>query len=74
MTSPAIHFVGFRGNEYAIAVRVWGRPDFYHHDHDPRLWGDVAPGDTVVFANGFEDRFHPRAFNDSHTHFGDGAK
>ena len=50
-TSPCIHFVGFRGDEFTSAVRVFGRPDFFHRRWDHRAVGDVAPGDTVVFAN-----------------------
>jgi hypothetical protein len=74
MTKHATHFVGFRGDEFSSAVRVFGRPDFYHFVYDSRVAGDVAPGDTVVFANGFDSKFHDRTFNDSHFHFGDGAK
>lgn len=52
----AVHFVGFRGDEYVRAVRVFGPPDFVHVSLDARVAGDVAPGDLVVFANGAEDR------------------
>ena len=63
---PALHFVGFRGDEFASALRVFGPPDFIHRNNDPRLPGDVAPGDRVVFANGSEDRPHLKfSFNDS---------
>lgn len=51
-----IHFVGFRGEEYWSAVRVWGLPDFFHHGYDLRMQRDVADYDTVVFANGCETR------------------
>jgi len=48
-----VHFVGFRGDEFWSAVKVWGRPDFVHKWHDARMWGDIdADNDTVVFANG----------------------
>ena len=60
-----VHFVGFRGDEYLSAVRVWGLPDFYHRSNDPRLWTDVSPSDTVVFANGSEARPHIYSFDDS---------
>jgi len=53
----AVHFVGFRGEEFWSAVRVWGRPDFVHHDWDWRN-GEVAQGDTIVFAKG--DEFQER--------------
>ena len=61
----ALHFVGFKGDEYTRARRVFGSPDFVHRQNDARLWGDVAPGDLVVIANGAEDRFHQQSFNDS---------
>lgn len=61
----AVHFVGFRGDEYVRAQRVFGPPDFIHRNNDPRVAGDVYPGDLVVYANGMENRFHPFAFNDS---------
>lgn len=61
----ALHFIGFRGGEYLSAVRVWGLPDFVHRNFDRRALGDFAPHDTVVFANGAENRFHEIAFNDS---------
>ena len=53
MTRPATHFVGFRSDEYTRALRVW-KPDFIHPKNDPRSRREIAPGDTVVFANGSE--------------------
>ena len=66
----AVHFIGFRGDEYNRAVKVFGLPDFIHRCHDNRLrfGGEVAPGDTLVFANGHEDKFTEFTFNDSN-HF-----
>lgn len=61
----ALHFVGFRGDEYTRACRVFGAPDFIHRYLDARVYGDVAPGDVVVFANGAESRCHAYTFNDS---------
>lgn len=48
----AVHFVGFRGEEFWSAVKVWGRPDFYHRGWDSRAQREIAPWDTVVFAKG----------------------
>lgn len=45
-----IHFIGFRGEEYWSAVKVFGPPDFIHLIHDHRLYGDVGDGDILVFA------------------------
>ena len=49
----AVHFVGFKGEEWWSAVRVWGVPDFVHRWADKRFWfgGELCPGDVVVFAN-----------------------
>ena len=44
-----VHFIGFRGEEYWSAVRVWGRPDFVHLIHDHRLYGDVGQEDILIF-------------------------
>lgn len=61
---PAVHFVGFRGDEYLSAVRVWGRPGFIHMGNDTRMRREMACEDTVVFANGCEDRPSDRNFSD----------
>ena len=45
-----VHFIGFRGEEYWSAVRVFGRPDFVHAWHDARMWGDVGDNDVLVWA------------------------
>lgn len=58
----AIHFVGFRGNEYISARRVWGVPDFIHRGWDRRAQREIYPTDTVVFANGAGDA-PPRAMS-----------
>lgn len=66
--SPAaVHFVGFRGNEYISAVRAFGRPDFFHRTHDVRMvrGGELAPHDVVVFANGSENAVRLDAVDDS---------
>ncbi len=45
-----VHFVGFRGEEYHSAVKVWGVPDFFHLVWDYRARAEIAEGDTAVFA------------------------
>jgi hypothetical protein len=52
---PAVHFVGFRGEEYHSAVAVFGPPDFVHRIWDVRATQEVVPFDRVVFA-----RYHDR--------------
>jgi len=69
MKKRAVHFVGFRGEEYHSAVRVWGKPDFFHRNWDVRVkhGGEYdKDNDVVVFAKGDENsRLHEHAFNDS---------
>lgn len=61
----ALHFVGFRGDEYARAVRVFGPPDFIHPGWDRWARMEVMPGDTAVFARGTaEDEPSPHGFPD----------
>lgn len=66
MGDMALHFVGFRGDEYLRAIKLFGRPDFIHRYHDVRMVKEIAEGDVVVFANGEESKEprHP-SFNDS---------
>lgn len=47
-----LHFVGFKDDRYSNAVEVFGLPDFIHPGWDLRAFREIAPGDTVVFANG----------------------
>lgn len=46
------HFVGFRGEEYWSAVKVFGLPDYIHRGWDLRARRELADGDVVVFADG----------------------
>lgn len=46
----SVHFIGFRGDEYHRAARVFGKPDFVHMTHDRRMYGDVGEDDILVFA------------------------
>jgi hypothetical protein len=62
--APAVHFVGFRANEYWSAVRIWGPPAFIHRRNDPRMRRELHPTDTIVFANGAEARPVDRNSND----------
>ncbi len=62
MTVRLTHFVGFRGDRYWNAVRVFGPPDMIHRDYDIYAANDIAPGDVVVFARGPADQ-RPRSFS-----------
>lgn len=51
MTVGCTHFIGFRGNEYWSAVRIWGRPHFIHRWMDPRAFREIDwHNDIVIFA------------------------
>ena len=60
-----IHFVGFSGPEYLGALRIWGKPDFFHRWLDVRAEQEFAPGDIVIVASGCKDRRARPSFNDS---------
>lgn len=61
-----VHFIGFRGNEYINARRIWGTPDFFHRGWDNRAKREIADYDIVVFAKGDETKEpSPYSFNDS---------
>jgi hypothetical protein len=62
---PLVHFVGFRGEEYWSAVRVWGLPDVYHRSWDMRALREIAKCDTVVFAKGDPAKPSPFSYDDS---------
>jgi hypothetical protein len=52
MTHACVHFVGFRGDEFCRAQKVWGYPDFIHKWHDHRMYGDIdIENDIIIFAN-----------------------
>ena len=61
----AVHFVGFKSEEYISAVRVWGLPDMIHRVYDRRVIAEMADDDIVVFARGSEDKYSQYVFDDS---------
>lgn len=68
MTYIALHFIGFKGNEFNSAVKIWGRPDFIHRNWDVRakFGGEIHPNDILVFAKGTEyDEPNPYSYDDS---------
>lgn len=62
MIRPTLHFVGFRGDEYTRATRIWGKPDYFHQRWDQRIKRELHPSDTVIFATGTEHD-EPSRFN-----------
>jgi len=62
----ALHFVGFRGDEYNRAIKVFGPPDFIHNIWDARAVAEVFSGDVVVLGpKGFTDLVYPYTYDDS---------
>lgn len=65
----AIHFVGFRGDEFNRAIKVFGKPDFIHRNFDTRVFGGGEfdkDNDIVIFANSSDAKTpSPFAFDDS---------
>ena len=67
MMKRDVHFVGFRGDEYLSAVKVFGKPDFFHTVFDDRVifGGEVGDDDIIIFANGADKKYSKFTFNDS---------
>lgn len=55
VSRQALHFVGFRGDEYHSAVRIFGTPDFIHIGWDVWAKQAVVAEDIAVFARGTID-------------------
>lgn len=49
-----VHFIGFRGEEYWSAVKVWGLPHVVHMGWDKRAKRELGEDDLVIFARGTE--------------------
>ena len=48
----ALHFIGFRGDEYNRAKLIWGEPDFIHPVHDKHAYVEIdKDNDILIFAN-----------------------
>jgi len=66
MENICIHFVGFKGDEYHRAIRVFGKPDYVHRQHDGRAVSMFLPGDVVICANGADTQIISKySFDDS---------
>ena len=62
----AIHFIGFRNDRYWNAVKVFGKPDFYHRVWDVRARQEIEGDDIAVFASGDDtSAMTPYTFDDS---------
>jgi hypothetical protein len=65
-TAPmAVHFVGFRGEEYHLAVKAFGLTDFIHKIWDRRAVTDVSSIDLVVFGKYHDCEPSIYSFDDS---------
>jgi hypothetical protein len=53
-----VHYIGFRGDEYVRANRIFGGPAMIHRVHDIRAQSEIhETDDLVIFAgNEREDR------------------
>lgn len=49
MSNRTVHYVGFRGDEYVRAVRIWGGPVMIHKVYDDRVFTEVGSDDVVIF-------------------------
>lgn len=58
----SVHYVGFRGDEFARARRIFGGPIVIHMWWDLRARREIADGDIVLFAKGEHDQ-EPRKHN-----------
>ena len=47
-----LHFVGFKGDEFHRAQKVFGKTDFIHRIWDGRAKSMILPCDKAVFAKG----------------------
>ena len=67
MIKRDVHFVGFRGDEYLSAVKVFGMADCFHSVIDDRgsFGGEVGDDDIIIFANGADKKYSKFTFNDS---------
>jgi hypothetical protein len=50
----AFHFVGFKDERVFNALRIFGKPDFWHRIYDQRAVVEIVEGDVVLFADGDE--------------------
>jgi hypothetical protein len=47
-----VHYIGFRGDEFTRAKRLFGGPVMIHRVNDLRTQGDIAEGvDVAIYAN-----------------------
>jgi hypothetical protein len=63
LTDRIVHFVGFRGDEYARARRIWRGPAFIHRWWDRRARREIALDDVVIFATDDAETVQPCQFN-----------
>jgi len=48
-TNRTVHYVGFRGDEYVRAYRIWRGPAYIHKVYDERVFTEVGDSDIVIF-------------------------
>jgi len=52
----AVHFVGFKGDEYNSALKAFGPPHFIHRGWDLRAQRGIEESDLVIFAFGVAEQ------------------
>lgn len=52
----ALHFVGFKDDRIFNAIKIFGKPDFWHRVYDARTLQEIFEGDKIVFATGDENQ------------------
>lgn len=61
-----IHFIGFKNDRYWNAVKVFGKPDFYHRYWDDRAQSMIVDDDIAIFADGDDSKIPQMySFDDS---------
>ena len=53
---PVTHFIGFRGEEYNSAIKIFGPPDYIHPRYDTSAFAEINKSDLVIFAKGDADQ------------------
>lgn len=51
-TVSLVHFVGVANDQYANAVRIWGRPDYVHGRATWSCMGEIDGNDVVILGRG----------------------
>ena len=59
-----VHYVGFRGDEYVRAYRIFGGPVMIHKVYDDRVFTEVGDDDVVIFGPKGSDKVSEFSWQD----------